>query len=95
MSESDKLVYTKAYETTEDNMDTEKGFARDPTMPRINIDCPECHWKEAVYFLTAARGESNLKVILMCTGNDVFECCHEWEMDNNIPMPRPDHTPPL
>lgn len=56
-------------------------------MPRVKIACPECDWKEAIYWMKAERGETLIKVNMMCTRNKVYTCGNVWVLDENDLMP--------
>jgi DNA-directed RNA polymerase subunit M/transcription elongation factor TFIIS len=43
-SDQAKLVYSKTDETTFAEEARESDYLQDPTMPRVNITCPECDW---------------------------------------------------
>jgi len=62
----------------------------DPTMPNVHVECPECGYDRAVYFLTPDEGESKIVAKMICassTGNTP-KCGHVWDLDENCDLLR-------
>lgn len=54
-------------------------------MPSVKINCPECGYDRAVYFLSPDETESKILARMICmssTGNTP-KCGHVWNLDES------------
>lgn len=62
----------------------EEAYIFDPTMPKVDIECPECGYDKAVYFLTPDEGETKIVAKMICasaTGTTV-KCGNMWDLND-------------
>ena len=57
----------------------------DPTMPRIEVECPNCGHNEAIYILTPDEGETKILAKLICTRtkDGTIVCGNTWDLDED------------
>ena len=62
----------------------------DPTMPSVEIECPECSFTRAVYILAPDDGETKLVAVMMCASQagTVAKCGHIWTLDEDTELTR-------
>ena len=53
-------------------------FALDPTMPRENVQCPECRQVGAVYAITTDAEDTKMILLYICANP---ACGHSWRRD--------------
>lgn len=56
----------------------------DPSMPTIEVICPECGFNKALYFLVSDEGETKMVARMMCKrviGMQV-RCGHIWDLED-------------
>lgn len=55
----------------------------DPTMPSVEVECPDCGNNRAVYFLTPDEGESKIVAKMICASatGTTAKCGHIWDLD--------------
>ena len=63
----------------------ELDYIFDPTMPRIEVECPDCGHNEAIYILTPDEGETKMLAKLICTNekNGTIVCGNTWDLDED------------
>lgn len=49
-------------------------------MPTVEVECPECEYNKAVYFLTPDPGDTRLLAVMICANatGTVAKCGHSW-----------------
>lgn len=62
----------------------EHSYIFDPSMPTVEVICPECGYNRAIYFLVPDELESKMLARMMCkniTGTTV-KCGHIWDLND-------------
>ena len=84
-AQDDHLIYRREIKDKQSQDQTfDPEFALDYTMPRErNVNCPKCHYNEAVYFMTADAEDTMLRKVFICgrveDGNP--KCGNYWFSD--------------
>lgn len=62
----------------------------DPTMPSVEVECPECGYNKAVYILAPDDGETKLVATMLCASQTgtVAKCGHIWTLDDDTELTR-------
>jgi hypothetical protein len=62
----------------------------DPTMPSVEVECPECGYNKAVYILAPDDGETKLVAVMLCASQTgtVAKCGHIWTLDDDTELTR-------
>jgi hypothetical protein len=57
----------------------------DPTMPLVEVLCPECGYNRAIYCVTPDENETKMVAKMMCASvvGTVSKCGHTWELDDH------------
>lgn len=56
----------------------------DQSLPTIDVLCPECGHKRAIYFLIPDEGETKMIARLMCknVAESTIKCGHIWDLND-------------
>ena len=62
--------------------DPDLAYIFDPTMPSVYVECPECGYDRAVYFLTPDEGETKIVAKMICASatGTTPKCGHVWDL---------------
>jgi hypothetical protein len=60
----------------------------DPTMPTVEIECPECGYNRAIYMLTPDEGETKMLAVMICASatGTVAKCGNTWVLDEDLEL---------
>lgn len=84
-TQDDNLIYRKEIKDKQSqSLNYDPEFALDYTMPRVkNVNCPRCHFNEAVYFMTADTEDTMLRKVFICgrVEDGAPKCGNYWFSD--------------
>jgi len=69
----ENLVSRREFQKEDKNIIIDQEYAFDPTMPRENIQCPECGKIGAVFFISSDNEDTKIVLIYICC-----DCGHHW-----------------
>ncbi len=70
--------------------DPDLAYIFDPTMPSVYVECPECGYDRAVYFLTPDEGETKIVAKMICASatGTTPKCGHVWDLQESSELLR-------
>jgi hypothetical protein len=70
--------------------DPDLAYIFDPTMPSVEVECPECGYDRAVYFLTPDEGETKIVAKMICASaaGSTAKCGNIWDLEETSQLLR-------
>lgn len=68
----------------------EQDYIFDPTMPSVKVECPECLYDRAVYFLMPDEGETKIIAKMICASSTgtTAKCGNIWDLEDTSELLR-------